>query len=76
MDQRRIFVIAVNSASVFFFRFLLIGSKISACRSEESNNRATGKGKQGYYFHRKMKYLFQTITVIIKIDFERCINKK
>ena len=26
--------------------------KISTCRSKECNNRASGKGKQGYYFHR------------------------
>ena len=41
--------------------------------SEKRNSRATGKRKQGYYFHRKMKYLFQTKTVIIKFGFARYI---
>ena len=59
MDQLCIFVIVLNSTNGFFFSFILTCSKISACRSEEHNNRATGKGKQGFYFHRKMKYLFQ-----------------
>ena len=54
---------------MFFLRFLLTGSKVSAYRSEKRSNRATGKGKQGHYFHRKMKYLFQPIIVIIKSGF-------
>ena len=61
---------------VVFLRFLLTGSKISACTSEKRNNRATGKRKQGYYFHRKMKYLFQTIIVIIKFSFKRYISTR
>ena len=44
MDQQRIFVIVLNSVSVFF-RLLLTGFKISASRSEERNNRAFGKRK-------------------------------
>ena len=59
-----------------FLHFLLTGSKITACRSENRNNRATGKGKQGYYFYKKMKYLIQTTTVIIKFGFERYILTK
>ena len=51
MEQLRIFIIVLSSASGFL-RFLLTGFKICACRSEERNNRETGKGKQGYYFHR------------------------
>ena len=58
----------------WFFCFLLTSS--CDCRSEKCNNRATGKGKQRYYFHRKMKYLFQIITVIIKFGFERYILRK
>ena len=27
--------------------------------SEERNNRETGRGKQGYYFHRKMNVYFK-----------------
>ena len=56
--------------------FFLTDSKISACSSEECNNRVTGKGKQEYCFHRKIKYLFQTIAVVIKFSFERYFNKK
>ena len=61
---------------MIFLRFLLTSSKISACRSEERNSRAAGKGKQGFYFHRKMKYSYQTIAVIIKFGLEQYINKK
>ena len=73
MDQLQIFVIVQNSANVFFTFF---GSKISACRSEDCNNRTTGKRKQRNYFHRNMKCLFYTINVFIKFDFELYINKK
>ena len=61
---------------MLFLRFLLIGFKISAEWSEERNNRATGRGKQGYYFHRKIKYLFQTVTVTINSGFERYSDKQ
>ena len=71
MNQRQIFVIVLNSE--FFSRFVLTGSNTIACRSEE-RNRATGKEKQGDYFHRKMKCVFQTVNT--KFDFERYINKK
>ena len=57
-------------------RSLLAGFKISTCRTKEHNNRAIGKGKQGYYFRRNMKCLFQTIIVTIKSGFEWYINKK
>ena len=57
----------------FFLRFLLTGFKICTFRSEEHNNRAKGKGKKGYYFHR---YHFHTITVAIKFGFEQYTNKK
>ena len=43
--------------SIVFLCFRLINFKISACRWEKHNSRATGKGKQGYYFHRWMKRL-------------------
>ena len=46
MDQLRIFIIVLDFASGFL-RFF--GFKISACRSEERNNRVKVKGKQGYY---------------------------
>ena len=58
-----------------FLDFLLTDFKISACRSEEHYSRATCKGKQGYYFHRKMKCLFHAILVTIKSGFERYLNK-
>ena len=58
----------------FFFVFLT-GFKISACGSEDRNNRATDKEKQGYYFHRYMKCLFQKITPTIKSGFERYTKK-
>ena len=74
MDQLQISVTAPNSASGFL-HFLLIGSTISACRAEKRNKRATGKGDQEY-LHRKMKHVFQTITFIIKIGFERYILTK
>ena len=74
MEQLRIFVIVLNSASVFFFsRFLLTGFKIGTCRSEEYNNCAKGKGKQGYYFHR---YHFHTKPVARKSGFEQYVNRK
>ena len=60
---------------VFSLRFLLTDFKISACRSEEHNNSAKDKGKQGYYFHRRNVYLI-IITVSIKSGFEQCTNKK
>ena len=50
MEQLRIFAIVLNQQ--VFLRFLLTGFKISAYRSEEHNNSAKGKGKQGYYFHK------------------------
>ena len=59
-----------------FLHFLLIGFKVSVEWSEERNNRATGKGKQGYYFHRKMKCLFQTVTVTVKSGFEQYSDKQ
>ena len=73
MEQLLILVIVLNSASGFL-RLLLTGSKVSACKSEKRNNRVTGKGKQGYYLHRKI--LFQTITIITKFGFERYILTK
>ena len=51
MHQLRIFNIVLNSAKGFLC-FLLTGFKISACRLEQRNNRATGKAEQRYYFHR------------------------
>ena len=71
MNQLQIFVIVLNSA--FFSCFVLTGSKISPCRSEE-RNRETGKEKQEDYFQKKMKCVFQR--VITNFDFERYINKK
>ena len=50
MDQLRTFAIVLNSASVFFLHFHLTGFKISACREEERNNRATGKEKTKVIF--------------------------
>ena len=49
MYQRQIFVIVLNSATVFF-AFSLIGIKNSASRSEECNNRATGQEKTRLLF--------------------------
>ena len=44
MDQLRILVIVLNSASGFL-RVFLTGFKISACRPEDRFNRGTGKEK-------------------------------
>ena len=60
----------------FFLRFLLTGFKISACRSEEHNNRAKGKGETGILFSKVDEMFIHQTTVAIKSGFEQYTNKK
>ena len=50
MGQLGIFVIVLNSASVYFCVFLLTDCKIGACRSEEHNKKGTGQEKTRVLF--------------------------
>ena len=59
-----------------FYVFFLTVFKISACRSEEHNNRAKGKEKTEVLFSKVDKMFIHQVTVAIKSGFEQYTNKK